>query len=324
MGCVRRSRPKWLRKTTWPRAVVRVVRPVSPGLGTDLAPIRTTVGRPPGPQEKAGFDLAPGGVAVVKARWPRGQVPAAGSHTCLTAAVLNRLDHPVARRHVWEHNNLAQKNLTIVVLPFLVAGLATTGRQRFQLELVRPSGQDGLEASLVHGDAGPFGPTLRPTLIPLARPAPAPADETAILDCGGSPDAETRPLLASDAAESAAISFPPGVEAPFAPGPRSSLPISLRGGEPLLFGLRLKVPAAPDAGTCWRWTSFSARARRPRSSAGSRCASTSCRTLGEPRRERFRHRLGAGALGIVRGHLHNRVVGARPSSRAVRLRQPLV
>ena len=55
----------------------------------------------------------------------------------------------MARRHVWEHNNLAQKNLTIVdrapntwfVLPFLVAGLATTGRQRFQLELVRPSGQ---------------------------------------------------------------------------------------------------------------------------------------------------------------------------------------
>ena len=65
---------------------------------------------------KAEFDLAPGATRVVKARWPRHLVPAAGTHTCLLASVLTRSDLPVAGRHVWEHNNLAQKNLMVVDL----------------------------------------------------------------------------------------------------------------------------------------------------------------------------------------------------------------
>ena len=62
----------------------------------------------------AGFDLAPGASTVVKARWPREMVPPAGWRTVVLAAVFARGDHPVPGRHVWEHNNLAQKDLTVV------------------------------------------------------------------------------------------------------------------------------------------------------------------------------------------------------------------
>lgn len=61
---------------------------------------------------KAEFDLTPGDTRIVKARWPRASVPPPGSHTCLVAAILTRSDDPVSGRHVWEANNLAQKNLT--------------------------------------------------------------------------------------------------------------------------------------------------------------------------------------------------------------------
>jgi hypothetical protein len=65
----------------------------------------------------AGFDLAPGASTVVRARWPAADVPAAGTHACWLAAVLSRGDVAPDGTHVWEQNNLAQKNLTIVTLP---------------------------------------------------------------------------------------------------------------------------------------------------------------------------------------------------------------
>lgn len=62
----------------------------------------------------AGFDLGPGQEKIVRARWPRSLVPAAGTHVCWLAAVLTRGDEPASGAHTWEHNNLAQKNLTVV------------------------------------------------------------------------------------------------------------------------------------------------------------------------------------------------------------------
>jgi hypothetical protein len=65
----------------------------------------------------AGFDLGPGQTRIVKARWPAALVPPAKVHACWLAAVLARSDKPAGGAHVWEHGNLAQKNLVIVRAP---------------------------------------------------------------------------------------------------------------------------------------------------------------------------------------------------------------
>jgi len=70
----------------------------------------------PGITATGGFELKPGEEQVVKALWPADKVPPAGTHACLLAAIITRGDHPTAGAHVWEDNNLAQKNLTIVEL----------------------------------------------------------------------------------------------------------------------------------------------------------------------------------------------------------------
>ena len=99
-----------------------------------------------------GFDLAPGDSRVVKARWPASLVPPAGAHACWLAAVLTRGDRPFTGRRVWEHGNLAQKNLTVLklrpgqraTLPFLISG---SGRQ-VRLELRRSGRLAGLRAGI--------------------------------------------------------------------------------------------------------------------------------------------------------------------------------
>ena len=63
-----------------------------------------------------GFNLEPGESTIVKAKWPRSQVPPTGSHACLLVSVYTPTDEAPTGRHVWEHNNLAQKNLTAVDL----------------------------------------------------------------------------------------------------------------------------------------------------------------------------------------------------------------
>ena len=64
-----------------------------------------------------GFNLAPGGSAIVKAKWPKALVPASGTgDQCILASVYMPTDASPTGRHVWEHNNLAQKNVTIVNL----------------------------------------------------------------------------------------------------------------------------------------------------------------------------------------------------------------
>jgi hypothetical protein len=100
----------------------------------------------PGVAAVVGFDLAPGEARVVKQRWPKAAVPPGGTHACLLAAAICRGDHPVAGAHVWERNNLAQKNLTIVdlepgdwfVLPFVVNRVPRRGWPWFHLTIARP------------------------------------------------------------------------------------------------------------------------------------------------------------------------------------------
>src|SRR5262249_10109320 len=106
----------------------------------------------------AGFDLGPGQSTIVKARWRAADVPPAGTHVCLLAAVLTRSERPAPGAHAWEHNNLAQKNLTIVdlvpdasyLLPFVVPVQPIVRSRRYDVELVRPGQYPALRASLLH------------------------------------------------------------------------------------------------------------------------------------------------------------------------------
>jgi hypothetical protein len=79
-----------------------------------------------------GFNLAPGAATILKAKWPAALVPATGTHACLLAQVYTPTDTSPAGAHVWDKNNLAQKNLTIAP-----AGPGDTVRVRFQIGNLR-------------------------------------------------------------------------------------------------------------------------------------------------------------------------------------------
>lgn len=218
----------------------------------------------------AAFDLGPNETRILKARWPRAAVPPAGTHPCLLAAVLTRFDHPVAGRHVWEQNNLAQKNLTIVdlapnawiVLPMLALNLRPRLSRSIELELVRPAGLVTLQASLLVERRA-----LPPNVRAIARaldgaPHGSPRDalDGLRLDCGyvAGPGQEAADV--ADAATAAvpltsatpalvAAAFPGALEVQFAGGERPRVPIVLRPLESLRVGLRVTVPATAKRGT---------------------------------------------------------------------------
>jgi hypothetical protein len=136
---------------------------------------------------RAEFDLTPGDTRVVSARWPRDRVPAPGTHPCLLAAVLARGDHPVAGAHVWEHANLARKNLTVVdlvpgeflIVPIVLQNLLRT--RKSVLEVWRDPELPETEVALVHRtkEFFAFG---RPRPLPLPPPRP---ESERLMDCGG-------------------------------------------------------------------------------------------------------------------------------------------
>jgi hypothetical protein len=143
---------------------------------------------------RAEFDLPPGATRIVKARWPRELVPHEGTHTCLLASVITRSDHPAASRHVWEHNNLAQKNLTVVdlhlntffILPLVLANWHDSYGRKFALDLIPRSDSAAFKASLIHPKPDLFHAANVKTkpFTPFAeRPAPFPEKE--VLECGG-------------------------------------------------------------------------------------------------------------------------------------------
>ncbi len=142
-----------------------------------------------------GFDLAAGASVVVKARWPRSKVPPAGTHGCLLAAVITRREHPVVNKHVWENNNLAQKNLTIVdvkpnfifQLPFVVANQIFEKVENFSLEVIRAKESEALTLSLLHSTPAifkGFERVITPSAPGLQHDS-ARAKALELLDCGG-------------------------------------------------------------------------------------------------------------------------------------------
>jgi hypothetical protein len=143
---------------------------------------------------RAEFDLAPGATRIVKARWPRALVPPEGAHTCLLASVITRSNHPTAGRHVWEHNNLAQKNLTVVdllpntfmILPITVTNWHPLFKPGFAIEVLRLRESAPFEASLIHPTPEVFrGTRLRPKPFNPFAGRPVLAPQPVVLECGG-------------------------------------------------------------------------------------------------------------------------------------------
>jgi hypothetical protein len=155
---------------------------------------------------------------------------------------------------VWEHNNLAQKNLTVVnlepnewvILPFVINRFAIQPH-RSLLELIRPEGLEKLEAALLHRSGTPFESVPNQHRRTLSLQNASPQEERTPLDCGGSPitAAYSSEIRTSHTPNTlAARQFDGAMEAAFAPGRVSQLPLLLRGREQLVMGLLLHLP--PD------------------------------------------------------------------------------
>ncbi len=206
----------------------------------------------------AAFDLGPGESRILKARLPRSAIPPAGSHPCLLASLFTRFDRPQAGRHVWEQNNLAQKNLTVVdlapnawiVLPLLAINLRPRLSRTVELELVRPTGLEEVTASLlVEKRALPLRLRANALVLPTA---PLRGDSGRLdCSCDEHPNAEDAgsALLTSHVPERLATAFPGALELAFGRGERARLPVLLRPAEALRVGLRVKVPANAKRGT---------------------------------------------------------------------------
>jgi hypothetical protein len=221
----------------------------------------------------SGFDLAPGQSTIVKARWPATFVPPPGTHACLLAAVLTRADHPVAGRHVWEHNNLAQKNLTIVdlapndwiIVPFVLTNVTSFTARRCMIELVRPKERPKMAVSLLHSSGKPFANILgleRRSASPPPDPLAGDTGENVTeRDCCVVTQLEARLLAADEAGamltshsteEAAGRQFKEAVEARFTPGHVTQIPVVLGRHEQLLMGLRVEVPPEATRGEVLR------------------------------------------------------------------------
>lgn len=220
------------------------------------------------------FDLAPGETRIVKARWPRAAVPPAGTHACLLAALFTRFDAPMAGKAVWQQNNLAQKNLTLVdlqaqrwfVLPFALSNLRPHVARTVDLEIVRPKNQPSLALSLIVAKAA-LTPAQRTAAswLAVAVEQAAPDDgDLETLDCRGRvpvaqraqpDDARTDEATATartgliQTDEQVRATFGDRVELPIQPGARVRMPLRLKPAEILLVGLRLTAPADAEPGT---------------------------------------------------------------------------
>lgn len=205
----------------------------------------------------AGFDLGPGQSVIVKARWPAADVPPAGTHACMLAAVLARSERPAPGAHAWEHNNLTQKNLTIVdlapdavyLLPFVVPAQPIARARRYDIELVRPERHAGMVATLVHKTGRLFADKAQMRRLAAARGRTLcrePDLRETLRECGHFDGAE-RPK-----GSTATSHFEDAAETDFPPGKVGRVSISLKPSESALFALRLKVPAEARRGEVLR------------------------------------------------------------------------
>ena len=212
---------------------------------------------------KAEFALGPGEIRIVKARWPRVLVPPAGSHACLLASVIARSDHPTADKHVWEHNNLAQKNLTIVdllpntfiIIPVVIRHVFSKGRARYALEVWRDRAFADYDVSLVHTSKKLFGLCRDSKISRLGNELKGsmPRTHGHPLDCGGHIQAcdcgQENSLLTSDHPDLIAQRFPDAVQVAVPPGNKAHIPVDLPLSSQHVIGFKLAVPSRAKNGT---------------------------------------------------------------------------
>lgn len=203
---------------------------------------------------RAEFDLGAGEERIVSARWPLAQVPATGTHPCLLAAVLARGDRPVAGAHVWEHANLAQRNLTVVelrakawvILPVVIG--PAIDLKGATLEVWRDPEGPMPRVSLVHRSPAFFpGRRVRPLSPAIQPPEPNPGEEQQPMDCGGRelPPERAGGILGPDDPQRIARRFPEGVELPLKDVPRARVRIQPPDGGTSVVGLKVTAPAEP-------------------------------------------------------------------------------
>lgn len=213
----------------------------------------------------ADFELGPGETRIVNARWPRALVPPAGTHVCWLAAALSRGDHPTAGAHVWEHNNLAQKNLAVVdvipgrwwILPFLLDRVLLWRKHEVTLRLRRPPKWDGLETLVLH-TTDVFARGARPAVDLLGLQRAYEPQATTGLDCGGS--LEPPPAVSDDLMR--------GVGVAFTKGRSAKLSMKLPGRGPLVMGLAVRMPAHAKPGETLAFDLLQYDARRKRVTGG--------------------------------------------------------
>lgn len=201
---------------------------------------------------RAEFDLGPGEERIVSARWAG--VDAVAGHKCLLAAVLARGDSPVGGAHVWEHGNLAQKNLTVVdlapldwlILPVVIGPVIAS--KTAALEVWRDPEGPMPRVSLVHRSAAFFPRRrVRPLSPDTGPPDPGPLEEQQQMDCGGreQPPARAGGILGPHDPQGIARRFPEGVELPLKDVPRARVRIQPPEDGTSVVGLKVTAPQEP-------------------------------------------------------------------------------
>jgi hypothetical protein len=203
---------------------------------------------------KADFDLDAGDTRIVKAKWPELLIPAAGTHTCLLASIITRSDHPMAGRHVWEDNNLAQKNLEIVdlianeflILPIVIRNWRLRFDPLFDLEIWKPESAKGVSLSLIHRSKEFFEASkadvkrFKPEFTKLK-----PKRKIIRLECGSelpAPDAKDQGQpLTSNTPELLLQRFPDAYEAEFEDASRAKLAVNIPAFTQNVVGLKISV-----------------------------------------------------------------------------------
>lgn len=199
---------------------------------------------------KADFDLAAGSTRIVKAKWPRAVVPPEDTHTCLLASVITRSDHPIAGRHVWEDNNLAQKNLTVVdleddedffVLPIVIRNWRLRFDPLFEIEVWGPKAVEGLNVSLIHRSKEFFKTSK--VEVKQFGPGRVSKRKPAHLDCGSVIEEQSRVRLRLSSTNPEALlrRFPNSWEATFARGEVAKLVVKIPPMTQNVVGLKLAV-----------------------------------------------------------------------------------
>ncbi|MGG9962001.1 hypothetical protein [Ferruginibacter sp. SUN106] len=207
----------------------------------------------PGIAAASGFDLAAGSSMIVKARWPKNLVPAAGTHACLIAAVITRGEHPATNKFVWESNNLAQKNLTIVdlspngfiIIPFVISNYAYSQKRTFSLEVFRPLKYTAVPVTLLHPKPVLFSgfEKVQPFII-TGHVKNANKDD--LLDCSGYIGEQLKPAVAitdSTIKEAYHLVNTPLQEMYFKPGSAAAIAIAVKENDQLLLHVKVQVPA---------------------------------------------------------------------------------